>query len=84
MSAFITTIQLQQAAEKDYDVLNSEMEKASFRRKKILGGDKKVRVKKAEYNSNNHSMKEVIDAVYRAVKKTGLAFSFTIIKHKKR
>jgi molecular chaperone DnaK (HSP70) len=85
MSAFITTIQLQQAAEKDYEVLNNEMEKASFRLKKTPGKGKKLDIKRAEYNSRkNSSIKEVADAVYRAVKKTGLAFSFTIIKHKHR
>ena len=85
MSAFITTIQLQQAAEKDYEVLNNEMEKASFRLRKAPDKGKKAGTKKVEYNSKkNSSMKEIADAVYRAVKKTGLAFSFTIIKHKHR
>jgi hypothetical protein len=80
---FITTIQLQQAAGKDYEILNNEMEKASFRLRKTTGNDGKTAIKGSQYKSRaGSSIKEVTDAVYRAVKKTGLAYSFSIIPNK--
>ena len=79
MPSFTTTIQLQRAAGKDYDVLNNEMEKALFRLKKAPDNNRKAVIKRVQYKSKkNSSMKEVADAVYRAVKKTGLDYSFTI------
>jgi len=80
---FITTIQLRQAGGKDYEILNNEMEKASFRLKKATGNDGKTGIKGSQYKSREgSSIKEVTDAVYRAVKKTGLAYSFSIIPNK--
>ena len=85
MPAFTTTIKLEHAVEKDYELLNHEMEKALFSLKKIKNKDSALIKKRAEYNSrNNSSIKEVTDAVYRAVKKTGLSYSFTIIRDKRR
>ena len=80
---FITTIQLQQAGGKDYEILNNEMEKASFRLKKATGNDGKTGIKGSQYKSRaDSSIREVTDAVYRAVKKTGLGYSFSIIPNK--
>jgi len=83
MSKFIARIELRKADEKDYEKLNSEMEKASFYLKKGHSADKTTNIKRGEYNCRgNITLKEVADAVYRAVKKTGRDYSFTIMRNK--
>jgi hypothetical protein len=83
MAKFITHIQLHKADEKDYEKLDSEMEKAAFHLKKTYVPGKTAVVKRGEYNcAGNISFKDVADAVYRAIKKTGRDYSFTIMKNK--
>ena len=83
MARFETSIQLHKADESDYEKLDSEMEKASFHLKKTVVAGKTAATKRGEYNcAGNISFNEVADAVYRAVKKTGLAYSFTILNSK--
>ena len=83
MAKFITTIQLHKADEKDYETLNSEMEKASFHLKKSTKAGTHSPSKRGEYNcTGNITLKDVADAVYRAIKKTGRDYSFTVMKNK--
>jgi hypothetical protein len=83
MAKFITTIQLHKADEKDYEKLNREMEKASFHLKKGYSPGNVATVKRGEYNcTGNITLKDVADTVYRAIKKTGRDYSFTIMKNK--
>ena len=83
MAKFITRVQLLQADEKDYEKLNTEMEKAPFHLKKKPAPGKSMAVKKGEYNfAGNITLKEVADVVYKAIKKTGRDYSFTIMKNK--
>ena len=83
MAKFITNIQLHQADEKDYEKLDNEMEKASFHLKKSYPPGKAAVLKRGEYNcAGNITFKDVADAVYRAIKKTGRNYSFTIMKNK--
>jgi len=75
MARFITTIQLHNAAETDYETLNFELEKQSFRGTKTSG--------KREYNrEGNVTLQEVTNAVLKAAEKTGKKYSFTIIRNK--
>jgi len=83
MSNFIARIQLNSAAETDYETLNREIEKtpADLRKKNVFV--KADRIKKGEYNyRGNISLAEVVDAVYRAIRKTGRNYSFTVMKNK--
>ncbi|MEO5683552.1 MAG: hypothetical protein ABIQ88_12965 [Chitinophagaceae bacterium] len=83
MAKFITSIQLHKADEADYAKLNNEMEKASFHLKKDAASGKSPGIKRKEYNcTGNITLKDVADAVYRAVKKTGRDYSFTIMRNK--
>ena len=83
MAKFITNIKLHQADEKDYEKLDNEMEKASFHLKKTFAPGKAAVLKRGEYNcAGNITFKDVTDTVYRAIKKTGRNYSFTIIKSK--
>ena len=83
MSAFIARIQLHKAAETDYEVLNREIKKdpSVLKNKKLsVRADK---IKKGEYNyRGNISLSDVVKAVYRAIKKTGRDYSFTVMKNK--
>lgn len=83
MAKFITNIQLHQADEKDYEKLDIEMGKASFHLKKAYAPRKAAQLQRGEYNcAGNITFKDVADAVYRAIKKTGRNYSFTIMKNK--
>lgn len=83
MSKFIARVQLNSAQAGDYEILDREIEKAP-----VLLGKKQVSVKadkskKGEYNyRGNISLSDVVDAVYRAIRKTGRNYSFTVMKNK--
>ncbi|MEP6750098.1 MAG: hypothetical protein ABJB86_20335 [Bacteroidota bacterium] len=83
MSKFIARIQLHKAGETDYETLNREIEKepsVQKRRNLFVTADK---FKKGEYNYRGDiSFSDVANAVYKAVKKTGRDYSFTIMKNK--
>jgi hypothetical protein len=82
MSKFIARIQLHKAEETDYETLNREIKKDSSVLKKNLSV-KADKVKKGEYNYNgNISLSDVANAVYRAIRKTGRDYSFTVMKSK--
>jgi hypothetical protein len=76
MAKFITTIELFNADEKDYQTLGSELKNKSFKESNSSGTKK-------EYNrEGNITLQEVTDAVLRAAAKTGKKYSFTIIRNK--
>jgi hypothetical protein len=80
MARFITTIELFNADQKDYETLQSELKKYSFTRRSLqtnkLPG-------KEEYNrEGNVTLQDVTYAVLQAAYKTGKKYSFTIIRNK--
>jgi hypothetical protein len=84
MARFITTIQLHNAEEKDYQILHTELKKESFMEKKKYTRKGKFRpIGKEEFNrEGNITLQQVTDAVLRAASKTGKKYSFTIIRNK--
>lgn len=83
MAKFITNIELQNADEKDYEVLHNELEKESFKDEKPLSKSKTYVTSKGTFSrEGNVTLQQVTDAVSRAASKTGKKFSFFIIKNK--
>lgn len=83
MPRFITTIELHDADKADYERLNNELERKSFRSNMSFGKQTEIAVQKREYNrEGNITIQEVTDAVVRAAAKTGKRYSFTIIRNK--
>ena len=83
MSKFIARIQLHSANEIDYETLNREIEKDPAVLKKRNLSVKADKIKRGEYNyRGNISLSDVANAVYRAIKKTGRDYSFTVMKNK--
>ncbi|MEO6313877.1 MAG: hypothetical protein ABIU63_11090 [Chitinophagaceae bacterium] len=83
MSKFTARIQLHSAAETDYETLNRAIEKdpAILKKKNLWVSPDKVN--KGEYNyRGNISLSDVANAVYRAIRKTGRDYSFTVMKSK--
>ncbi|MEO5591933.1 MAG: hypothetical protein ABIR15_17590 [Chitinophagaceae bacterium] len=83
MAKFITRIKLLSADEKDYEILNREIEKepSVLKTKNLFVTANKI--KKGEYNyRGNITLQDVADVVYRAIKKTGRDYTFTIMKNK--
>ncbi len=83
MSAFTARIQLLKAAETDYEILNREIKKdpAVLKHKNL--SVKADKIKKGEYNyRGNISLSDVVKTVYRAIRKTGRDYSFTVMKNK--
>lgn len=84
MPKFITSIRLQEASEKDYDVLSSELKKYFFspvadpKAGKSAGSNSSF-----TFNSTRHkSLLDTTTAVSNAAASTGKKFSFTVIKEK--
>jgi hypothetical protein len=82
MARFITTIRLHNAAETDYDKLNAELEKQSFRGIKTTKKHTDTESKREYNREGNVTLQEVTDAVLKAAEKTGKKYSFTIIRNK--
>lgn len=87
MPTYSTTIQLHNADEQDFSVLDSELKKNAFTsdKKDVLSYvnnalDNFVNVKYIKHG--NLLIQEVIDSVLNAAKKTGKKFSFTVIKNR--
>jgi len=80
MARFITTIELFNADERDYQTLQTELKKYSFTRRNLSAGNLSG---KEEYNrEGNVSLQDVTYAVLQAAYKTGKKYSFTIIRNK--
>lgn len=83
MAKFITTIELHDADEKDYDKLYSELEKESFEKRKHAAKAKEHHIGKEEYKREGKvTIQDVTKSVLKAIAKTGKKYSFTIIKNK--
>ena len=83
MSKFIARIQLNSAEETDYETLNREIEKTPAVLKKKNVSVKAVKMNKGEFNYiGNIGLADVVDVVYRAIRKTGRDYSFTVMKNK--
>ncbi len=84
MTRFITSIQLQNANEQDYEKLNSAMKEES----KTLKSPLKLRERKKFYPGvefeleGNMSLSAITDSAYRAARSNGKTYSFTVIKDK--
>lgn len=82
MPTFVTTIQLHDADESDYNKLYKELTKGSLKRKKHAIKNKGYSTGKIEYKQEGDvTIQEVTDAVSRAVTKTGKKYSFTITRN---
>jgi len=80
MARFITTIELFNADENDYQTLQTELKKHSFTRRTLQAENLPG---KEEYNrEGNVSLQDVTYAVLQAAYKTGKKYSFTIIRNK--
>ena len=83
MTKFITTIQLQDADERDYASLLKELEKESFRDEKHAAKSKAwVGGKGVFSREGNLTLMEVNNAISRAASKIGKKFSFFVVKNK--
>ena len=84
MANFITRIQLHSAGETDYDALHAAMKKESFA---ITGKNSRNAVgsirRAEEYKRKGETLKDITDAVFRAVRKISGEYSFTIIKEQR-
>lgn len=84
MPSFITRIELLSASQKDYQKLEEEMKKASFKDVKKGSSRKQAIATPLEFNRNgNYTLLEVTDAAVKAARKTGRNYSFTVIKERK-
>lgn len=82
MAKFITTIELFNASEADYDTLHAELKKQYFKETHRQKGNEAAS-RRDEYNrEGNVTLQEVTDAVLRAASKTGKKYSFTVIRNK--
>lgn len=84
MPKFVSRIELLNADKKDYQLLQEEMKKESF---DIVRRSSSVSTKKllapVEYTlEGNVSLSDATDATWRAARRTGKKYSFTIIRQK--
>ncbi|MBC8035465.1 MAG: hypothetical protein H7Y03_15050 [Chitinophagaceae bacterium] len=84
MAKFISRIELYNAEEKDYHQLALEMQKELFIPVRSSRLESSGHIKKAsEFNRHgNVTLQEVTTATYKAAKRTGKDYAFTIIKDK--
>ncbi|MES1221269.1 MAG: hypothetical protein ABUT20_37555 [Bacteroidota bacterium] len=83
MAKYTATIQLHDAEKKDYESLNIELEKESFKEGKIPSGKIKGQFTLKEYSrEGNISLQEVTRSVLKAASKTLKKYSFTVVRNK--
>jgi hypothetical protein len=84
MARFITRIELQNATKHDYEKLNDEMKKESFRLKSKYNLQNVTNVMvPLEYDcEGNISLSEITESAFRAARAIGKTYSFTVIKYK--
>jgi hypothetical protein len=83
MAKFITTIQLQDANEYDYEILNRELKTYSFKAEEHAAKSEAYVTGNGCYNlEGNVTIEEVIRAVFKAAAKTGKKYSFFTVKNK--
>ena len=82
MPKFLTTIQLHDADESDYNRLYNELAKNSTKKGKHVVNSIGHITGKIEYKREGDvTIQEVTDTVFRAVTKTGKKYSFTITRN---
>ena len=82
MPTFVTTIQLHDADESDYNKLYNELTKKSTKKGRHAVQSKRYITGKIEYKQEGDvTIQEVTDTVFRAVTKTGKKYSFTITRN---
>lgn len=82
MPKFTATIQLHDAGKKDYDTLNTELAKESFKGDKISLGKIKEHLRKEYSREGNLTLQQVTISVSKAASKTGKKYSFTVMRNK--
>ena len=83
MPNFITRIALPSNSQQDYQALETEMKKASFKDVKKANARRSGSTTPVEFNRNgNYTLLEVTDAAAKAVRKTGKEYAFTVIREK--
>jgi len=85
MARYITRVQLKDAVQRDLELLDSELQRESFTRVKLIrsSGKEPDPADPREYNrQGNVSLQEVTAAVYKAATLTGKKYSFTVMKEK--
>jgi len=84
MPKFTTSIQLQEASEKDYAILSREMKKNFFTPVSEIKVDQKGQlVSTYVFNSSNYkSLLDTTTVVSQVAATTGKKFSFTVIREK--
>jgi hypothetical protein len=84
MPKFTTSIQLQEASEKDYAVLSREMKKNLFKPVSEVKVDKTGRlISTFVFNSSTYkSLLDTTNVVSLAAASTGKKYSFTVIREK--
>ncbi|MEO6549256.1 MAG: hypothetical protein ABIN94_14740 [Ferruginibacter sp.] len=83
MAKFTTTIQLQDADDKDYETLQKEMETQHFRSEMNTFNSQPYNTGKAVFGlDGNYTIYEVNKAVFKAAAKTGKKYSFFVVKSK--
>ena len=84
MAKFITSIQLQDADKKDYDILFRALEKESFKNENEETKTNAYIASKEVFSlKSDITLQDVNAAVFRASSKAGKKYSFFVIKHKK-
>lgn len=84
MRSFLTSISLNDAVGSDYEHLDIEMEKERFKRRAVTAAVPVQRTEKGrEYDYLGVSIQDVTAAAYRAARKTGKQYRFTVVKQKK-
>jgi hypothetical protein len=84
MRSFLTSISLKDAVSSDYEHLDIEMEKERFTRRSLPAQALIQQTDKGrEYNYHGFSIQDVTAAAYRAARKTGKQYRFTVVKQKK-
>lgn len=83
MINYLTTIQLKDAAQNDYDRLDIEMSKEAFAPvQRQSPSVKDFSIYRAYKYSGGTSLQEVTAAAYRASNRVGKRYSFTVMKDK--
>lgn len=83
MAKYTATIQLHDADAKDYDMLNNELHKESFKdNQPVLEKNKKYFNKKEYSREGNISLQEVTSSILKAASKTHKKYSFTVMRNK--
>lgn len=83
MAKYIANIELQDANEKDYECLFSELKKESFRDERNAERSEGYVIGKGIYSrEGNLTIQEVNEAILRAADKTGKRCTFFVIRNK--